>query len=82
MNQSLLFVREIMAGHTESKFGKSIYDKLTNFSHDTEDFVRSLTGDEMYYLNNVLAEAIDYSNQERDDERSMQLNRVYELLTI
>ncbi|RFU62080.1 sporulation protein [Peribacillus glennii] len=83
MNQPLLYVREILAGHTESKFGKEIYSKLTNSGHDTEEyFVRSLSGEEMYYLNSILAEAIDYANQEKDDERSRQLNAVYELLTI
>lgn len=83
MNQPLAYVREILAGHTESKIGKEIYEKLTNSGHDTEEyFVRSLTGEEMYYLNNVLVEAIDYSNQEQDHERSRHLNAVYELLTI
>lgn len=84
INQPLGYLREILAGHTDnSTIGKEIYDKLTKSGHSTEEyFVRSLTGEEMYYLNSVLVEAIDYSNQEQDYERARQLNAVYEILTI
>ncbi|CAH0344335.1 sporulation protein [Bacillus sp. CECT 9360] len=84
MNQSLAYVREILAGHTENDtIGKKIYDKISNKQYDTERlFVKNLTAEEMYYLNQVLEEAIEYSNQEQDHERSKQLTEVFELLMI
>jgi hypothetical protein len=86
MNQALGYVREILAGHTDNdneKIGKKVYDKISNKHYATERmFVKNLTAEEMYFLNQVLVEAIDYSNQEQDYERAKQLNEVYELLTI
>lgn len=84
MNQSLAYVREILAGHTEIEpVGQKIFDKISNKDYPTERlFVKNLTADEMYYLNRILEQAIEYSNQEQDYERSKHLNEVYELLMI
>lgn len=84
MEQSLLYVREIISAHTESSpLGKSLYEKLANKSYHTEEaFIRDLSEDESEYLNQVLKEAIDYSKQSQDDERANQLNDVYAMLFV
>ncbi len=84
MDQSLGYLREILAGYTEKdEIGKRIFDRISTHDYSTEgEFVRELTQKENQYLNRVLSEAIKYSNQEQDDERARQLNEVYELLFI
>ncbi|MDQ0217644.1 sporulation protein [Peribacillus cavernae] len=84
MNQPLGYLLEILSAHTDNEaIGKKLYDKISNKHYSTEGlFVRNLTAEEMDYLDKILTEAIDYSNQEQDYERVRQLNEVYELLTI
>lgn len=84
MEQSLLYVREIISAHTNnSQLGMSLYKKLTHNSYQTEEaFIRDLSEDESQFLNQVLKEAIDYSKQSQDYERANQLNDVYEILFI
>ncbi|WP_409290144.1 sporulation protein [Peribacillus sp. SCS-37] len=83
MEQSLAYLREILSGHTDS--GDAVGDRLYHivssdrFSSE-ETFVDALTAEENDYLNQILSEAIHYSKQEGDFERSRQLNKVYELL--
>lgn len=84
MEQSLAYVREIIAGHTEtSEIGNNIYEKVTNgnYSNDVQ-FVRELSEDETSYLNRVLQDAIEYSKQSQDIERANQLSEVYGLLFV
>lgn len=82
MNQSLAYVQEILSGHTEdSEIGKTIFDRISDRNYSSgEQFVRDLSEDESNYLNRILKDAIDYSNQEQDEERSTHLNEIYELL--
>jgi hypothetical protein len=84
MNQALGYVREILSANAENvPIGKKIYEKISKKHYSAEEsFVKNLTAEEMAYLDRILAEAIDYSNQEQDYERASQLNEVYELLTI
>jgi hypothetical protein len=83
MDQTLGYLREILAGHTDVMVGKEIYKLLSDKEYSTEAaFVRELTQEEAKYLNRILIEAIEYSNQEQDYERARQLNEVYEILTI
>ncbi|MFJ8244279.1 sigma-G-dependent sporulation-specific acid-soluble spore protein CsgA [Peribacillus asahii] len=84
MDQSLGYLREILAGYTENDaMGKRIFDKISNHNYVTEGkFVEDLTQVESNYLNRVLVDAIKYANQEQDAERAHQLNEVYELLFI
>ncbi|AZV41938.1 sigma-G-dependent sporulation-specific acid-soluble spore protein CsgA [Peribacillus asahii] len=84
MDQSLGYLREILAGYTENDaMGKRIFDKISNRNYVTEgQFVEDLTQVENNYLNRVLVDAIKYANQEQDAERAHQLNEVYELLFI
>jgi hypothetical protein len=84
VEQSLLYVREVLAPHTEnSNVGKSLFKKITKGNYASEEqFIRDLSEDESKFLNQVLKEAIDYSSQEQDSERARQLNDVYELLFI
>ncbi|MEH6948100.1 sigma-G-dependent sporulation-specific acid-soluble spore protein CsgA [Bacillus sp. JJ634] len=84
MDQSLGYLREILAGYTENDaMGKRLFDKVSNRNYVTEgQFVEDLTQVENNYLNRVLVDAIKYANQEQDTERAHQLNEVYELLFI
>ncbi|HWL23559.1 MAG TPA: sigma-G-dependent sporulation-specific acid-soluble spore protein CsgA [Ureibacillus sp.] len=84
MDQSLGYLREILAGYTENDaMGKRLFDKVSNRNYVTEGkFVEDLTQVESNYLNRVLVDAIKYANQEQDAERAHQLNEVYELLFI
>jgi hypothetical protein len=84
MDQSLGYLREILSAHTENDgVGKRIFDRISTHDYPTEgEFVRDLTQEENNYLNRILVEAIEYSNQEQDYERARQLNEVYELLFI
>ncbi|SFB94380.1 sigma-G-dependent sporulation-specific acid-soluble spore protein CsgA [Peribacillus sp. B-H-3] len=84
MDQTLGYLREILSGHTDSDHaGKILYHKLVKNNYkDEEAFVRDLSSSEGDYLNKVLKEAIDYSEQEGDSERAGQLNEVYELLIL
>ena len=84
MNQSLGYVQEILSAHTEdSKVGKHIYNMISDGNYDSgEQFVRDLSVGESHYLNRVLQDAIAYSNQEQDEERSKHLNEIYELLFV
>ncbi|MFB5281134.1 sigma-G-dependent sporulation-specific acid-soluble spore protein CsgA [Peribacillus sp. Hz7] len=84
MDQSLGYLREILAGYTENDaMGKRLFDKISNRNYVTEgEFVEDLTQVENNYLNRVLVDAIKYANQEQDAERAHQLNEVYELLFI
>ena len=84
MDQSLGYLREILAGYTENDaMGKRLFDKISNRNYVTEGkFVEDLTQVENNYLNRVLVDAIKYANQEQDAERAHQLNEVYELLFI
>jgi hypothetical protein len=82
MEKSLGYLREILAGHTENDaVGKRLYDRVSSQNYqDDESFTFDLTAEENNYLDHILKEAIDYANQEKDEERSQQLNAVYELL--
>lgn len=84
MDQSLGYLREILSGHTDNDaVGKRLFDRISTHDYPTEGkFVEGLTQEENNYLNQILTEAIDYSNQEQDYERSRQLNEVYELLFV
>lgn len=82
MEQSLGYLREILSAHIEKdRMGNQIYKRLSSNNYqDEETFVKQLSQDESDYLNKILKEAIEYSKQERDEERAQQLNEVYELL--
>jgi hypothetical protein len=82
MNQSLAYVQEILSAHTEdSEIGKNIFDRISDRNYSSgELFARDLSEDESSYLNRILKDAIEYSNQEQDEERSAHLNEIYELL--
>lgn len=84
MDQSLGYLREILSAHTENDaVGKRIFDRISTQDYPTEGkFVDGLTQEESHYLNQILTEAIDYSNQEQDYERAHQLNEIYELLFV
>lgn len=84
MDQSLGYLREILATYTEKDVvGKRLYNKISTHDYPTESkFVEDLNQEENQYLNQVLIDAIEYSNQEQDYERVHQLNEVYELLFI
>ena len=84
LNQSLAYLQEILSAHTEdSKIGQSIYDRIAKYQYTSEEqFARDLSVGETHYLNGILKEAISYSNQEQDQERSRHLNEIYELLYI
>ena len=84
MNQSLGYLQEILSAHTEdSKIGKSISDRISKYQYTSdEQFARDLSVGETHYLNRILKDAIAYSNQEQDQERSRHLNEIYELLYI
>ncbi|MFY4776614.1 sigma-G-dependent sporulation-specific acid-soluble spore protein CsgA [Metabacillus sp. RGM 3146] len=84
MDQSLGYLREILSAHTEfDEVGKRLFDRISTYDYSTEgEFARNLNQEESNYLNQVLAEAIRYSNQEQNYERACQLNEVYELLFI
>jgi coproporphyrinogen III oxidase len=84
MDQSVGYLREILAGHTENEsMGKRIFDRISNRDYSSElEFVRDLSTGEAEYLDQILKEAIDYSKQEQDEERVRQLTEVYELLFV
>ena len=84
LNQSLGYLQEILSGHIEdSKICKVIYDRIAKYNYaSAEQFARDLTVGETNYLNQILQEAISYSNQEQDSERSRHLNAIYEYLYI
>ncbi|MCU9613226.1 sigma-G-dependent sporulation-specific acid-soluble spore protein CsgA [Caldibacillus lycopersici] len=84
MEQSLGYLREILAAHTEDDVvGKKIYQRIRNRDYkDEHQFVMELSQEESTYLNQILKEAIDYSRQEQDYERMQQLNDVYEQLFV
>jgi|1186.fasta_scaffold723002_1 hypothetical protein len=84
MDQSLGYLREILSVHTENDaVGKRLFNRISTHDYPTEGkFVWDLTQEENNYLNRILVEAIDYSNQEQDYERAHQLNEVYELLLL
>ncbi|WP_409303866.1 sporulation protein [Peribacillus sp. SCS-155] len=85
MEQSLAYLREIMAGRADdtNMAGREIYKLLTNKQYTTEAaFVRDLTQEEAKYLNSILIQAIEYSNQEKDEKRARHLNEIYEILMI
>lgn len=84
MEQSLKYLREILAAHVDRDvLGRSIYERLSTYEYETEEaFVEDLTTKESHYLNAILTEAIDYSNQEQDKERARQLSDIYEVLFI
>ena len=84
MNQSLAYLQEILSGHEEeSKIGKSLYQRILKQNYTSEEqFARDLSVSETNYLNRILKDAIAYSNQEQDQERSRHLNEIYEMLYI
>ena len=84
MNQSLGYLQEILSGHSEeSRIGKSISDRIAKYQYTSEEqFAQDLSVGETHYLNSILKDAIAYSNQEQDKERSRHLNEIYELLYI
>ncbi|WP_071395132.1 sigma-G-dependent sporulation-specific acid-soluble spore protein CsgA [Bacillus tuaregi] len=84
MDQSLEYLLEILSGHTEhDSVGKSLFHKISSHDYASEEnFARALSQEESQYLNQILTEAIDYSQQEKDYVRARHLNEVYELLLI
>ena len=84
MEQSLGYLREILAAHTENdEIGKRIFNRISKHDYSSEEeFSRGLSQEESHYLNAILKEAIDYSRQEQDPERVRQLSEVYEQLFI
>lgn len=84
MEQSLKYVREVLAGHIDrEEVGRNIYLKITKNQYKTErDFVMDLSEGEARYLDQVLKEAIDYSKQSQDYERAEQLSDVYQILFV
>lgn len=84
MDQSLRYLREILSAYSENdSVGKKLYNRISKYDYSSEEkFVEQLSQHESHYLNQMLRDAIQYSKQERDDERARQLNEVYELLFI
>jgi len=82
MDQTLGFLRETVSNYTdEQQLAISIYKKIESkeFSNE-ENFVRSLTEEEVSFLNNILPDEINYAMEEQDYKRVHELNDVYELL--
>lgn len=82
MDQTLGYLREVMANYTEqSSLSKRIYKKIEDNLNSSEGaFVRLLNEEEMNYLNEILPHEINYARDEQDEKRARQLNEVYELL--
>ncbi|PLR98763.1 sigma-G-dependent sporulation-specific acid-soluble spore protein CsgA [Bacillus sp. T33-2] len=82
MDQTLGYLREILANYTEEyPVSKHLYDRIDRQAFSSEgEFVRTLSYEESRFLNHILQEEIRYSNEERDEIRARQLNEVYELL--
>ncbi|MCM3588109.1 sigma-G-dependent sporulation-specific acid-soluble spore protein CsgA [Mesobacillus maritimus] len=82
MEQTLAYLREILANYTEKdETSRQIYRKLENGHYHSEgDLVRDLTFEETEYLNGILPWEIRYAKNEQDEQRAYQLNEVYELL--
>ena len=82
MDQTLGYLREILAGYTETyPLSQKIYQRIEEGKYHSEgSFVRDLTMEEIEFLNKILPEAIEYAKEELDNKRAYQLNEVYELL--
>ncbi|WP_231689603.1 sigma-G-dependent sporulation-specific acid-soluble spore protein CsgA [Bacillus sp. FJAT-27245] len=81
MDQSLAYLREILSNYTEGHSeGKKLFDLLKNEYQSVEQFAEDLDEGGVKFLNSILPEEIDYSLNEKDEERAGQLNKVYEQL--
>ncbi|MGG3571475.1 sigma-G-dependent sporulation-specific acid-soluble spore protein CsgA [Bacillus gobiensis] len=81
MDKTLGYLRESMSNYSDSDVCQTIYKKMLakNYS-DEEEFVKELNDEEMDFLDHVLGKEIKYAQDEQDDQRSRELNEVYELL--
>ncbi|WP_404328884.1 sigma-G-dependent sporulation-specific acid-soluble spore protein CsgA [Mesobacillus maritimus] len=82
MEQTIAYLREILANYTEKDtISNRIYSKIEAGNYSSEgELVRDLTYEESNYLNEILPWEIQYAQNEQDDQRAYQLNEVYELL--
>lgn len=82
MEQTIAYLREILANYTEKDdISRCIYRKIENGDYPSEGaLVNDLTFKETEYLNKILPWEIQYAKNEQDEQRAYQLNEVYELL--
>ncbi|TRM13238.1 sporulation protein [Lentibacillus cibarius] len=81
MDNTLHFLRESLANTSENAMTKQIIARLeANDFTNEEEFVKSLSEEEMAYLDRVVGKELNYAQNAEDDVRAKQLNEVYELL--
>jgi Minor curli fiber component A len=82
MDQTLLYLREILSNYTEEfEVVREIDDRISSQQFSSEgSFVESLSEEEIRFLEEILKKEIHHANQAGDFDRVYQLNEVYELL--
>ncbi|MCM3568941.1 sigma-G-dependent sporulation-specific acid-soluble spore protein CsgA [Neobacillus mesonae] len=82
MDKTLGYLRETLSNYTDDGSGGiQIYQKLKNGNFKSEgEFVKSLSQEEINFLNKILHAELQYAEEVQDDKRVYELNEVYELL--
>ncbi|MFV8828093.1 sporulation protein [Alkalihalobacterium sp. APHAB7] len=82
LDQSLAYLREALSNYIEDHpICQGVYDRLENNNYSTEEeFVGGLAEEEMKVLDIILKQEIKHAEEEQDEERTKQLNEVFEQL--
>ncbi|WP_236035293.1 sigma-G-dependent sporulation-specific acid-soluble spore protein CsgA [Alkalihalobacterium elongatum] len=82
LDKSLGYLREALSNYIEGHpICQGVYDRLeqNDFSSE-EEFVDGLAEEEMKVLDIILKQEIKHAQEEQDEERTKQLNEVFEQL--
>jgi hypothetical protein len=82
MDQTLGYLRETLSNYTEQySICQEIYDMVTTQKYTSEGaFVKDLSTEQIDFLNKILPDEIQYAKDEQDQQRTRELNEVFELL--
>ncbi len=81
-DHTLDYLKESLSNWVDThRQARDIYKKLETHHYKNEEaFARALSPVESHFLSDVLAEEINYADQEEDATRKAQLNEMYEQL--
>lgn len=81
IDNTLNYLRESLSNYVDNDMCQHLVQRIESDQYASEEqFVRSLSEEEMAYLNDVLETELNYAKNVDNDVRVKELNEVYELL--
>lgn len=81
-DHTLDYLKESLSNWVDThKRAMALYKKLEHHHYENEEaFAKALSPEEIHFLSEVLAQEIEYADQEQDDTRKAQLMEMNEQL--